>query len=100
VPIVAGIRLGRTETLELAAKLTRAGSDHAARLLLDAVTQGQEFVALTADDREEILAVLDHPPHELVPLRTTLFSELNWQRRMNDGGRRPHRSPYARHRSG
>jgi hypothetical protein len=100
VPIVAGIRLDRTETLQLAAMLTRAGSDHTSRLLLDAVTCGQDFVALTRDDREEMLAVLDHPPNELVPLRTALFTELNWLRGLSGGTPPRHRSPYVRLESG
>jgi hypothetical protein len=100
VPIVAGIHLDRTETLQLAAMLARAGSDHTSRLLLDAVTCSQDFVALTRDDREEMLAVLDHPPNELVPLRTALFTELNWLRGLSGGAPPRHRSPYARLESG
>ena len=80
VPILAGVRVPREQTLELAAMLTRDGADHTARLLLEAVTSGQELVALTTDDREAILAVLDHPPEELVELRTALFAELTWRR--------------------
>jgi hypothetical protein len=77
--------------------LTRVGSDRTARLLLEALTTGREFVALATDDRESILAVLDHPIHEeLVELRGALFSELNWQRTMGRGPRRRNRSPYAR----
>lgn len=75
----------------------RDGSDRTARLLLEAITTGREFVALTTDDRESILAVLDHPTHdELVELRGALFSELNWQRTMGRGPRRWSRSPYAK----
>jgi uncharacterized protein (DUF1778 family) len=80
VPIIAGVRVPREQTLELAAMLTRDGSDHTARVLLDAITGNHEFVALTTDDREAILAVLDRPPEELVELRSALFAELAWRR--------------------
>ena len=60
--------------------LTRDGSDQVARVLLEAVTNRQEFVPLTWDDRETILRVLDHPPEELVALREALFSDVNWRR--------------------
>jgi hypothetical protein len=80
VPILGGVRIPREQTLELAAMLTRDGSDHVARVLLDALTNRQEFVPLTWDDREAILRVLDHPPGELVALREALFSDLNWRR--------------------
>jgi hypothetical protein len=99
MPIVAGIRVPREPTLELAAMLTRDGFDHTARILLEAITNGHEFVALTVDDREAILAVLDHPPQELVELRGALFSELNWRRGMTHGAIRPPGSPYMRHTS-
>ena len=45
MPIVAGTRISRGHTLELAAMLARDGSDHTARVLLDAVTLAREFVA-------------------------------------------------------
>jgi hypothetical protein len=80
VPVVGGVRLPREQTLELAAMLTRDGADHAARVLLDAVTDRREFVSLTWDDREAILRVLDRPPDELVALREALFADLNWRR--------------------
>jgi hypothetical protein len=80
MPILAGIRLSREQTLELAAMLTRDGSDRTARLLLGATTGNQEFVALSTADREAILAVLEHPTGELVALRTVLFDELTWRR--------------------
>ena len=78
--IVAGIRLDREPVLALAGMLAREGSDRTARTLLDAVTKGREFVALTPDDKEHILGVLDHPPVSLSALREALFDELNWQR--------------------
>lgn len=95
MPIVAGIRLSREPTLELAAMLTRGGFDHTSRVLLDAVTKEHEFVALTVANREAILAVLDHPAQELVDLRCALFSELNWQRGTTRGAEQT-RSPYVR----
>lgn len=98
MPIVAGIRVPREQTLHLAAMLTRSGFDHTSRVLLGGITNGHEFVALATDDREAILAVLDHPQtDELVELRTVLFDELNWRRGLIGGVRRPQRSLYANH---
>jgi hypothetical protein len=81
VVIVAGVGLPREQVLALASMLWRDDSTRTARLLLEALTKRQQFVALTLDDRERILAVLDHPPEGLTELRTRLFDELNWQRR-------------------
>jgi hypothetical protein len=81
VLVVAGIRLPREEALELASMLWRDESTRTARVLLEALTNRQQFVALTVDDKERILAVLEHPPDGLTELRTRLFDELNWQRR-------------------
>ncbi|HEY7344349.1 MAG TPA: hypothetical protein VH620_02225 [Gaiella sp.] len=80
MPILAGVRVSREQTLELAAMLTRDGSDHTARVLLEATTNGQEFVALSTEEREAILAVLDRPTGELAELRQALFDELAWRR--------------------
>jgi hypothetical protein len=80
MPILAGVRVTREQTLELAAMLTRDGSDHTARLLLEATTHNPELVALSPEDREAILAVLDHPSGVLVELRSALFDELTWRR--------------------
>jgi len=78
--IVAGIRMSRGEVLALASILSRDGADRTARLLISALTNRQEFVALTADDKEYILAALASRSTQLVELRTALFDELNWQR--------------------
>ena len=94
MPIVAGTRISRQQTLELAAKLVRDGSDRTARVLLDAVTFRSDFVALSTEDREALLSVLDHPQDELVELRTTLFAELNWSRGMARVHEPRSRSPY------
>jgi hypothetical protein len=95
MPIVAGTRISRQQTLELAAALARDGSDHTARILLDAITLARDFVALSADDREALLSVLRHPQDELVDLRTALFNELNWRRGITRDVPRS-RSPYLR----
>ncbi|HEY7177796.1 MAG TPA: hypothetical protein VH305_01365 [Gaiella sp.] len=98
MPVVAGVRLPREQTLHLAATLARAGFDHTSRVLLDAITNRHDLVSLSTDDREAIVAVLEHPPtDELVELRTVLFDELNWQRGAIHGARRSHRSPFATH---
>lgn len=80
MPIVAGTRLSREQTLELAARLSRDGFDRTERMLLEALTSGQEFIALSDDDREAMLAVLEHPPADLTELRSVLFADLNWRR--------------------
>ena len=82
---LAGVRIRREHALDLARRLTRVGSDSTARLLLDAVTHGHDVVALSGEDRERILAVLDEPPRGLVELRGALFDELNWQRSATAG---------------
>jgi hypothetical protein len=98
MPIVAGVRVPREQTLHLGALLARAGFDRTSRILLDGLTAGHEFVALATGDREAILAVLDHPTtDELVELRTALFAELNWQRGLVGAVRPSRRSPFANH---
>jgi hypothetical protein len=67
---------------------------------LDAVTLHSDFVALSTEDREAILSVLDHPQDELVDLRTTLFAELNWRRGIARVPEPRSRSPYVRQPSG
>lgn len=96
MPIVAGTRISREQTLELAATLARNGSDRTGRMLIDAITLARDFVALTPDDREAILAVLKHPRDELVDLRTALFAELNWRRGITRDREPQGRSPYVR----
>ena len=98
MPIVAGVRIPREQTLELAALLARAGFDRTSRIILDATTRGYEFVALALEDREAVLGVLDHPAtEELIELRTVLFDELNWRRGLFGGVRPRSRSPFATH---
>jgi hypothetical protein len=88
--IVAGTRLRREQVLALASMLAGDGSDRTARVLLEALTSGQAFAALTVDDKECMLAALDQAPTVLTDLRGMLFNELNWQRR---GLTPPARSP-------
>jgi hypothetical protein len=78
MPIVAGIEVDRQQVLELASMLARNGSDHTSRVLLGAITTGQD-VALTTDDRRCILTVTDDPPPGLERLRATLLEERERQ---------------------
>ena len=87
--IVAGIRLSRDEALALSSMLTRDGFDRTARAVLEALTNGEQFVALTVDDREDVLAALSRRTTVLVELRRTLFDELNWRREGLTPPRRP-----------
>ncbi len=87
--VVAGIRLSRDEALALSSMLTRDGFDRAARAVLEALTNGEQFVALTLDDREDILAALSRRTTSLVELRRVLFDELNWRREGLAPPRRP-----------
>src|ERR1044072_7794778 len=96
MPIVAGTRISRQHTLELAAKLVRDGSDRTARVLFDAITCHSDCVALSTEDREALRSVLDDPQDELVDLRTTLFAELNWRRGIAGVHEPRSRSPYVR----
>ena len=88
MPVLAGRRISPEATLALAELLKGAGSDSTAGLLLDAVTTGAEFVALSTDDRLAILAVLNRPPDELRELRTVLYYEVMWRRNAELHGRR------------
>jgi len=83
---IAGVRVRREHVLDLARMLTREGSDSTARLLLAALTHGQDVVALSVDDRERILGVLGHPPRGLSELRSALFDEMNWRRSAGAAG--------------
>ena len=87
--IVAGIRLSRDEALALSSMLTRDGFDRTARAVLEALTNGEQFVAMTVDDREDVLAALSRRTTVLVELRRTLFDELNWRREGLMPPRRP-----------
>lgn len=78
--IVGGIRLSRDEALALASILTRDGYDRTARAVIGALTKKQAFVALTIDDKEDVLAALTRRTTVLADLRRALFDELNWQR--------------------
>jgi hypothetical protein len=78
--IVAGIRLNRDAALALCNMLAGDGHDATARVLLAALTSGQEFVALSRDAKEDVLAALTRRTTESADLRRALFDELTWQR--------------------
>ena len=96
MPILAGRRISPEATLGLAEMLKRHASDSTARLLLDAVTSGEEFVTLSTDDRLAILAVLQRPPDELKELRVVLYYEVMWRRNARLHGQRRSRPARAR----
>ena len=95
MPVLAGRRISREAALALAELLKGRGSDNTARLLLDAVAAGDEFIALSTDDRLAILAVLNRPPDELRELRTVLYYEVMWRRNAKLHGRRRQRPARA-----
>ena len=96
MPVLAGRRISREATLALAEMLKGDAFDSTARLLVNAVTTGEEFVALSKDDRLAILAVLDRPPDELRELRTVLYYDVMWHRNARLHGRRRSRPARAR----
>ena len=68
--------------------LTRDEFDRTARAVLEALTNRQQFVALTLDDREDILAASGGQRCSS-QLRRALFDELNWRREGLTPPRRP-----------
>ena len=73
--MLAGVRVGKADGLELARALSDAGFDDTADVLTVAWEADQGLVALTVTDRERILRVLDEPPGGLAELRAVLLQE-------------------------
>ena len=73
---IAGIAVERLAALALAERLTHAGDMETAALLLIADAAGDERVALSIRDREEIINVLgDDVPDSLAELHGVLVIE-------------------------
>jgi hypothetical protein len=76
---LAGLTVPDAEVLLLARKLTAAGRLATADTLADAYACGTKVVALTCAERDDILAILEHPPAPLCLLHAVLLEEHLWR---------------------
>ena len=81
--VVAGVSVRDEDVLDLFQRLLEAGFEDTADALAIALDAGQRLVALTVQDREAILRVLDEPPIGLAELRGVLLREH--EGRVRDG---------------
>jgi hypothetical protein len=77
--MLAGIPVRDQDVLELARLLREAGFDEPAEKLERAWDVESKVLALTIEDRERILRVLDDPPEGLAELRGVLLREHEWR---------------------
>jgi hypothetical protein len=77
--MLAGLPVFDRDVLELTRRLRDAGLDGAAETLETAYDAERRVAALTIDDRECILRVLDDPPEGLAELRGVLLREHEWR---------------------
>ena len=77
---LAGVPLSDDLVVELAQRLQRYGSQRTAQALLRAAVSGRSAATLDAQDRENILAVLDDPPAGLEELQGVLLREIRRRR--------------------
>ena len=77
---LAGVPLSDDLVVELAQRLQRYGSQQTAQALLRAAVSGRSAATLDAQDRENILAVLDDPPAGLEELQGVLLREIRRRR--------------------
>ncbi len=70
------------DVLALADLLHDAGFDDTAEALVTALEAERTFVALSVQDREQILRSLDDPPIELAELRGVLLRGHEWRVRV------------------
>jgi hypothetical protein len=80
---LAGIPVRDHDVFNLVGLLHDAGFDDTAEALVVALEAEQELVALTIQDREAILRVLDDPPSTLGVLQAVLLAEH--EGRVRDG---------------
>ena len=73
--LIAGIDVRPGLVVHLANTLRASDAAYTAAMLERALDANQPIVALTVEDREHILAVLEHPPAGLAELRTALLQE-------------------------
>ena len=77
--MLAGTPVPDPLVLELARLLRDAGLDVTAETLETAYDGEHKIVALTIEDREAIISVLDDPPDGLGELRGVLLREHEWR---------------------
>jgi hypothetical protein len=80
--MLAGVPVRHQDVLDLVQRLLEAGFEDTADALAVALDAGQRLVAVTVQDREAILRVLEEPPDELAELRGVLLRE---HARVRDG---------------
>jgi hypothetical protein len=80
---LAGVSVPETYVALLAELLIAAGLEDTADVLLLALDAGQDLVALSIQDREAMLRVLDDPPQGLAELQGVLLAEH--ERRVREG---------------
>jgi len=79
--MLAGVPVRDRDVLALAELLRGRGFEDTAEVLVVALEAQQTLVALTIEDRERILRVLDDPPERFAELRGVLVSEHVWRGR-------------------
>ena len=80
--MLAGVPVRHQDVLDLVQRLLEAGFEDTADALAVALDAGQRLVAVTVQDREAILRVLEEPPDELAEFRGVLLRE---HARVRDG---------------
>ena len=78
---LAGLDIPDAEIPLLVKRLAAVGHEDAAATLTSAYTSGTDVVALTCDERDNILGVLDDPPEALCELRAVLLEQHTWRQR-------------------
>jgi hypothetical protein len=79
--MLAGIAVPDRHVIELARMLRDAGSDDTAARLESGYEHQARLLALSVEERDEILAVLVDCPDGLGELRVTLLQQHEWRRR-------------------
>jgi len=72
---VAGADVPRVAMAELALELRDAGEQSLADKILAALNRGEQRLALSHDERNRLIPMLDDPPAGLQELRATLLIE-------------------------
>ena len=79
--MLAGIAVADRHVIELAGMLREAGSDDTAARLESGYEHQARLLALSVDERDEILGVLVDCPDGLGELRAVLLQQHEWRRR-------------------